>query len=150
MTGLSGLDNWLTSPPEEPDWLEIAEKYLKREPANEDEGQMHALIEGLLEYLDEAERADHTPLDVWIVVGETGQFEEHCTWIYEKAFVTRREAILTRDEFNNKAKEIWDLEDNGIFELEVGGIAPHPDPHYKTYGSPAHYTVTTLEIQGED
>lgn len=52
---IPGLDSWLTTPPEEPDVLEEADKFLERmkdkQPENEDEAFVLYLIEGLREFI---------------------------------------------------------------------------------------------------
>lgn len=51
--GISGLDSWLTTPPEQEDWIEIAEKISDSwQSQNEREATMIACIDGLLEILD--------------------------------------------------------------------------------------------------
>lgn len=54
---IMGLDKWLTTPPEEPDWIEEAEKMLKRlnmkeREWSELESDVHAILSGLLDYID--------------------------------------------------------------------------------------------------
>lgn len=55
---MSSYDQWKTASPydDEPDWLDEAEKFLKR-PVNDDsEAFVHAMIEALLEMVDEKEK----------------------------------------------------------------------------------------------
>lgn len=51
MTDIPGLDNWLTSPPEDEDWVEKADQFLERiknkQPKDEEEAFIWSLIEGL-------------------------------------------------------------------------------------------------------
>lgn len=56
MSGFHGYDQWKTTSPydDEPDWVEIGEKYLKRQtpPKNEKEAEHIDIIRGLLDYID--------------------------------------------------------------------------------------------------
>lgn len=53
--GIPGLDHWLTTPPEEPDWIEEAEKVREEcwQPKDEREAHLLAIIDGLLDYIED-------------------------------------------------------------------------------------------------
>jgi len=56
---IDGIDNWLTSPPDQTDWVEEGEKFLKQkkslfmQPRNQEQAYMWSLIEGLVGFIKE-------------------------------------------------------------------------------------------------
>jgi hypothetical protein len=54
---IRGLDSWLTIPPEEVDWVELAEKFMKREEryldADERKSEAYYIIDGLLTIMED-------------------------------------------------------------------------------------------------